>query len=151
MGESDRLFQMRRRVRGNNKKKRFDFTRNKFKYGLEEPRNINRDLEINANRGDTKWCDSMALEVDSIIDIDCFEFRPAVTKPPDKEYQSTQLHCVFNIKHDLIIKSRLVAGGHLIGVPTVIQVHSPQVKPISVKLVGVIADQVGLKQLCGDV
>ena len=59
----------------------------------------------------------MILEVDSLIDIDCFEFKPDGTKPPDSEYQETKLHCVFKIKHNLRRKSRLVAGGHLIDVP----------------------------------
>ena len=53
---------------------------------MEEPRNIKRALDIDAEREDTKWCDSMALEVDSLIDIDWFEFKPAGTKPPDSEY-----------------------------------------------------------------
>ena len=52
----------------------------------------------------------MALEVDSLIDIDCFEFNPSGTKPPDTEYQETKLHCMFKIKHDLRRNSRLVAG-----------------------------------------
>ena len=30
-------------------------------------------------------------------------------------------------------------------------IYSSQVKPISVKLIGVIADKMGLKQICGDV
>ena len=43
----------------------------------------------------------MALEINSLVDIYCFEFKPAVTEPPDSEYQSIKLHCVFTIKHDL--------------------------------------------------
>ena len=108
-------------------------------------------MDIDTERKDTKRRDSMALEIDSLIDIDCFEFKPAGTEPPDSEYQSTKFHCVFTIKHDLIWKSRLVAVGNIIYVPTYFQIYSSQVKPISVKLIGVIADKVGLKQLCGDV
>ena len=96
-------------------------------------------------------CGSIYLEVDSLIYIDCFEFKPASTKSPNSKYQETKLHCVFSIKHDLRRKSRLVAGGHLIDVPTYFQICYSQVKPISVKLVGVISDKIGLKQLCGDV
>ena len=44
-----------------------------------------------------------------------------------------------------------MAGGHLIDVPTDLQIYYSQVKPISVKLIGVIVDKMGLKQLCGDV
>ena len=151
LDNNDRIFRVRRKICGSKKKKRVDFTRKKFKYGLEEPRNIKRSLEIDAGREETKWCDSMALEVDSLIDIDCFEFKPAGTKPPDSEYQETKLHCVFAIKNDLRRKSRLVAGGHIIDVLTYLQIYSSQVKSISVKLIGVIADKMGLKQLCGDV
>ena len=93
----------------------------------------------------------MALEVDNLIDIDCFEFKPAGTKPTDSEYQENKLHCVFTIKHDLRRKSRIVAGGHLIYVPTYLQIYSSRLKPISVKLIGVISDKMVLKQLCGDV
>ena len=61
------------------------------------------------------------------------------------------MHCIFAVKYDLRRKARLVAGGHLIDAPTDIQIYSSQVKPISIKLIGVIADKLGLKQLCGDV
>ena len=58
---------------------------------------------------------------------------------------------MFAIKNDLRRKSRLVAGGHFIDVHTDLQIYSSQVKPISVKIIGVIADKMGLKQLCGEV
>ena len=61
------------------------------------------------------------------------------------------MHCIFAVKHELPRKARLVAGGHLIDAPTDLQIYSSQVKPISIKLIGVIADKLGLKQLCGDV
>lgn len=55
------------------------------------------------------------------------------------------------MKHDLRRKARLVAGGHLVDVPTGIDVYSSHVKPISVKLLHVIAHKQGLKVLCGDI
>ena len=106
---------------------------------------------MDADREEIKWCDFMALEVNSLIDIDCFEFKISGTKLPDSEYQETKLHCVFKIKNELRQKSMLVAGVHLIDVPTYFQIYSSQVKPISVKLVGVIAYKMVLKKLCGDV
>ena len=44
-----------------------------------------------------------------------------------------------------------MAGVHIIDAPTYLQIYSSQVEPISVKLIGVIYDKVGLKQICGDV
>ena len=72
MDESERLFQVRRKFRGSNNKKWVDFTKKKFRYGLEEPQNVKRALDIDTKRGDTKWCDSMELEVDSLIELDWF-------------------------------------------------------------------------------
>ena len=40
LDENDRLFRVRRKIRGSKKKKRVDFTRKNLKYGLEEPRSI---------------------------------------------------------------------------------------------------------------
>ena len=151
LDEGDRIFRVRRKVRGSKKKKRIDHSKKKYKYGLEEPRNAKRALEVDEENGNHLWRDSMALEIDSLIEYDSFEFRPKGSSPPDSDYQATTLHCVFAIKHDLRRKSRLVAGGHLIDVPTDVQIYSSVVKPISVKLISVIADKVGLKQLCGDV
>ena len=83
LDENDCIFRLRHIIRWSKNNKRVDFTRKKFKYGLEEPQIIKRALEIDAEREDTKWCDSMALEVDNLIDIDCIKFKPAGTKPTD--------------------------------------------------------------------
>ena len=137
ISDTEVVYRIRRKIRGSRKKKRIDYSKKKYKYGLEEPRTAKRALEIDKENGDTKWRDSMALEVNSLHELDCFDFHPKGTPPPDDEYQPTRLHCVFAIKHDLRRKSRLVAGGHLIDVPTDVQVYSSMVKPISVKLVSV--------------
>ena len=83
MDKSDRFYRVRRKVRGSKKKKQADFIQKKYKYGLEEPWHVNRALEINTKRKDTKWRDSMDLEINSLIDIECFEFKPPGTEPPD--------------------------------------------------------------------
>ena len=57
---------------------------------------------------------------------------------------------VFDVKHDLRHKARLVAGGHLIDVLDN-QVYSSTVKSISVQLLHLISHQMKLEQLCGDV
>ena len=63
MDKSDRLYLVRRKVRRSKKKKQVEFTLKKFKYGLEEPRHVKRYLDINTERKDTKWRDSMDLEI----------------------------------------------------------------------------------------
>ena len=125
---NDRLFCVIRKIRGSKKKQQVDFTWKKFKYVLEGTQNIKRALDIGAEQEDTNWCDYMALEVHSLINIDFFESEPAGTKPPNSEFQETKLHCVFAINHDLRRRSRLEAGGHLIDLPTDLQIYSSQVK-----------------------
>ena len=57
---------------------------------------------------------------------------------------------VFDVKHDLTRKCRLVAGGHLVDMLD-IQVYSSVVKSISVHLLHVISHKANLEQLCGDI
>ena len=47
--------------------------------------------------------------------LKCFSFHPK-DYDPGSDYQPTKLHMVFDVKHDLRHKARLVAGGHLIDV-----------------------------------
>ena len=72
LDECDRLYRVGRRVRGSKKKNNVDFTRKGFKCGLEELRDTKLALEIGVEQGDTKWADSLGLEVDSLIYIDFF-------------------------------------------------------------------------------
>jgi len=83
--------------------------------------------------------------------MDVFDIHPAGSAPPNDEYQKMTMRCILAIKHDLRRKSRLVGGRHLLDILTDVQICSSQVKLISVKLVSIIADKMGLKQLCRDV
>ena len=91
----------------------------------------------------------MKLEIDALLDLNCFTFKPEGYHPGD-DWQSTTLHIVFDIKHDLRREARLVAGGHLIDIADT-PVYSSTVKSISVQLLHVISHKANLKQLCGDI
>ena len=97
LDESDRIYRVRRRVRGSKKKKRIDHRKREFKYGLEVPRDAKRALEIDQENGDHLWEESMKAEIDSLLDYGCFEFHPAGSAPPDDEYQKTTLRCIFQL------------------------------------------------------
>ena len=88
-------------------------------------------------------------EVNALDKLECFEFKPKDYDCGD-EFQKTTLTMIFDVKHDLRRKARLVAGGHLIDAFDV-DIYSSTVKLISVKLLHVIAHKMNLKQLCGDV
>eukprot|EP00957_Ditylum_brightwellii_P059392 4509413-Ditylum_brightwellii.AAC.1 len=57
----------------------------------------------------------MKSEVDALMGMDCFAFKPGGYHP-GTGWQRTTLHIVFGVKHDLRMKARLVAGGHLVDV-----------------------------------
>ena len=140
-----------KRVRRTRKSKKKFSTAPRFKYGIEVPKSVRHALEIDKANGNTFWEDSLEKEIKSLLDLDCFEFKPfGYHEKLDNSWQKTTLHCIFDVKQDLTRKCRLVAGGHLVDV-TDIQVYSSTVKSISVQLLHVISHKAGLKQLFGDI
>ena len=122
-----------------------------FKYGLEVPRTVDHALAIDKAEGNTCWQDALDKEIDTLMKMDCFEFKPAGHESTlDDSWQRTTLHMVFDVKQDLQRKARMVAGGHLVEMFD-IQVYSSTVKSISVQLLHVISHKAGLEQLCGDI
>eukprot|EP00957_Ditylum_brightwellii_P080941 6157354-Ditylum_brightwellii.AAC.1 len=78
------------------------------------------------------WQDAMALEVDALKEMECFNFWDTGNKSAGN-YQCTMLHMVFDCKQAFRRKARIVAGGHLIDLLEN-EVYSSTVKGISVKL-----------------
>jgi hypothetical protein len=104
---------------------------------------------LDKSNGNSLWQDAIKLEITSLIDLECFEFKPSNFLPGNK-FQKTTLMTVFDVKQDLCRKARLVAGGHLVDALDH-DIYSLTVKGISVKLLHVIAHKANLKQLWGDV
>ena len=119
------------------------------KYGVTVPRNVNHAFELDDDEGGTCWADAITKEVDSLLQLDCFEFFPPDYKP-SSDYQFTKLTMIFEVKQDGRRKARLVAGGHLID-PKGISSRSTVVKGISVRLLDLIAHRDNLQILCGDI
>ena len=133
----------------NKKKKKQNFNKPVFKYGVQVPRTVRQALELDEKRGDDLWAEAIKKEIRTLNDVECFEFHDPGYKL-QTDYQKTTLRVIFDVKHDLRRKARLVAGGHLVELLDT-NVYSSTVKPISVKILHVIAAKQGLKQLCGDV
>ena len=87
-------------------------------------------------------------EVKDLLDIEFFVCKKKGHNP-GKDYQRTTLHIAFDVNQDLIKKSRLVAGGHLVELVDV-PIYSSTVKLISIQLLHVIAHRFSLKLLYGD-
>ena len=149
LDEDDNIKYIRRTQKNGSRKKKRPPSKTTYKYGVKVPRNVDEAIRFDNENGDTFWQDAMRLEVGALVDLDCFEFKSKGWKPEDPGFQKTTLHMVFDVKHDLRRKARLVAGGHLVNV--VEPVYSSTVKSISVQLLHVIAHKAGLRQLCGDI
>ena len=88
----------------------------RYQFGYEVPKSPEHALQIDKANGNTKWEDSMALEMTQLKDYDTFRDRGYGDKRPPG-YKRIKAHWVFAIKHDGRHKSRLVAGGHLTDTP----------------------------------
>ena len=149
LDNNDEVRKVRRAQKGGNKKKKQNYSQPIFKYGVQVPRNVRQAIEFDKVNGDTFWQDAIKLEVNALNKLECFEFKPK-DFVCGRDFQKTTLTMIFDVKHDLRRKARLVAGGHLIDALDV-DIYSSTVKSISVKLLHVIAHKKDLKQLCGDV
>lgn len=118
-------------------------------FGVLVPKDPKEALELDKKNGDHKWADSMKVEIDGIQDHKTLEFLPPGATPP-KGYQYAKLRMIFDVKHDLRRKSRLVIGGHKVDA-TGHSVYSSVVQLASVRLLNVIAKSQGLQCIAGDV
>jgi hypothetical protein len=149
LDERDNICRVRRAGIRSKKRKKKAPQRERLKYGVQVPRNVKEALELDAKNGNTFWRDAIKLEIDSLVNLECFDFHSA-NYHPGEDFQWTTLTMIFDVKQDLRRKARLVAGGHLVD-SLDNDVYSSTVKGISVRLLHVIAHKQKLDLLCGDV
>ena len=130
-------------------KKKRSGPRREFKYGLELPRTWKDILRIDEHNGNRRWQDAVEKEVGALLQLGCFEFMAPDYKPPS-DYQYCRLHFVYEIKHDLRCKARLVVDGSRVD-PRGLSTRSTVVKTVSIRLLDLIADAQNLQVLCGDI
>jgi len=83
---------------------------------LSSPHTPKEAIELDKKNGNTKWQDSMALELLQPDEYETFKDLGRGAKAP-AGYKHIHCHFVFDAKHDGRHKSCLVAGGHLTDVP----------------------------------
>ena len=88
-----------------------------YKLGVLVPRNHMEAMDIDTTNKNTKWRDAEKLELKQLEDYNALRDMGR-DKPPPNEYKKISAHFVYDVKHDLRPKARLVAGGHLTGIPT---------------------------------
>ena len=84
----------------------------KYKFGVQIPRDWEEALKLQKELGHTKWTDAEDLEFGCLDDYTAFKDLGKGTPPP-AGYKKIRIHFVYDVKHDLRHRARMVAGGHL--------------------------------------
>ncbi len=117
------------------------------KFGIPLPKSPAEALQMDKENGNDLWARAMAKEL-SNVDI-AFDWKEVGEKPPPG-YQKIPYHFVFDIKMDFTRKARLVAGGHVTDVPSVMT-YSSVVSRDSVRIMFMIAALNDLDIMAGDI
>ena len=121
----------------------------RFKFGVQVPRNWKEAMELDAKNNSTLWQDAIKKEMDQIAEYGTFrDLGRGATAPSG--YKKITVRLVFDVKHDLRHKARLVAGGHLTDPPKD-SVYSGVVSLRSLRLVALFAELNGLQLWAADV
>ena len=89
---------------------------NRYKYGIEVPRDVAHAIELDRKNGNTLWQDAIAKEMGSLGDHSVFKLL-ARGEPPPEDHQFIPMWIIFDVKMNLTRKARLVAGGHVTKTP----------------------------------
>ena len=105
------------RMNRNLKQARRFATRTKIKYKIDVKvtRNDNEAQKFDRDNNNTLWEDAIQKELDQVIteynaccDIGKYKNKSQIPR----DHQLIRVNLIFNVKHDLRHKCRLVAGGH---------------------------------------
>jgi hypothetical protein len=86
------------------------------KFGILLPTDQNHALRIDKEIDNHVWDLSIGIEMDQIAEYNTFHNMGRGAQPPG-DHQRIRVHFIFDVKHDLRQKSRLVAGGHMTAPP----------------------------------
>jgi hypothetical protein len=119
-----------------------------FHFGVEVPRNPTHAALLDKVSENTLWADATKKELDSINSHEVFRLA---TKEDDlREYKRIPYQMIFDVKHDLRRKARLVAGGHMTN-PPVEDVYSGVVGMNTVRLAFAVGAMQGLDVCAADI
>jgi hypothetical protein len=120
-----------------------------FKFGVQVPRNWKEAMELDEKNKSTLWRDAIKKEMDHIAEYGTFRnLGRGATAPAG--YKKMTVRLVFDVKHDIRHKARLVAGGHLTDPPKD-SVYLGVVSLQSLRLVALFAELKGLQLWAADV
>jgi hypothetical protein len=83
-----------------------------YKFGVRIPRNKAEARKLDEEAGNHKWQEAEAAELQQLNDYDTFIDKGVLKRPP-RDYKFIRVHFIYDCKHDLRRKARMVAGGHM--------------------------------------
>ena len=83
-----------------------------YKFGVRVPRNIKEANMLDGLASNTKWNGACLTEIEKLHLYKCFKSQGRGGRIPTG-FQCIKLLWVFDVKHDLRYRARLVAGGHM--------------------------------------
>ena len=104
---------------------------------------------LDDKNGDTKWQDAEKKELTQLDDYKTFIDKGTGYRPGN-EYTKIRVHFVYDVKHDLRHKARLVAGGHMTSIHKDSN-YSGVVSLRSMRLALILGELNGLSAMVGDV
>jgi hypothetical protein len=88
----------------------------KYKYGFEILWDYKHAMELDEKHCTTQWVDATSLEMVQLDDYHCFHDQGKGVDIP-KGFKKIQVHLIYDVKKNGRHKERLVADGHLTGIP----------------------------------
>ena len=120
-----------------------------FKFGVQIPQNSKEARRLQDRQGHTKWTDAEKAEIDQLHEYETFKDIGKGTDPPDG-YKKIRVRMVYDCKHDLRYKARLVAGGHLTD-PVKDAAYAGVVSLRAMRMTMLAGELNGLKPMVGDI
>ncbi|EEC42861.1 predicted protein [Phaeodactylum tricornutum CCAP 1055/1] len=91
--------------------------KNRYKYGIEVPRNVAHAYELDKQNGNHLWAEAIQKEMGTLQKMETFTILSKGERAP-KDYKRIPMWIIFDVKMDFRRKARLVAGGHVTDPPT---------------------------------
>ena len=120
-----------------------------FKFRVQVPRDSKEAKKLQEKLGHTKWTDAKTVKRDQLYEYETFNILPKGSKPPEG-YQQIKVRFVYDIKHDLRHKARLIARGDMTP-PDKDQEYAGVVSLRTVRLALLLGELHGLECMVGDV
>jgi len=120
------------------------------RFGITVPKTAKKALALDQANGDTLWQDAMNKEIQALMNMNAFEFKPKGSKIP-KDYKYCPFLWVFAVKSDLRRKARLVMNGSIVDKEHELERYSPVLQIKSGRILATIAHSRGQQIRMADV